>query len=279
MDLSDMDNKPKISMVLPTYNQAHYLSFALEGLYEQTFKDFELIVVNDGSTDNTFQILESYSQKMDIVVINQENRGLPEALNAGFSVAKGKYYSWTSSDNITLPTMLEVLNQALDSEPSVSVVYADWFFMDEYGDVFFQYKTLDYDRHLLLYHNYVHCCFLFRKECMDKVGGYNPEYIYGEDWEFWIRVSRYFRMKHIPQTLYKYRIQTKSMTTEIIEGTAKQRVNYIEFKARLRNQSKIDWYLSKIKWKFLIMKLGYDPRQSWLQSIHSYQRATNLYSD
>jgi O-antigen biosynthesis protein len=266
-----MNRKPKVSVIIPTYNQAHYLPFTLNGIIAQTFKDFELIVVNDGSTDQTCEVLDLYQQKIDLTVINQENKGLPEALNAGFAVATGKYYTWTSSDNITLPHMLEELNRALDSCPDIGVVYADWFFIDDLGKIISEYKTLDFDRHLLLYHNFVHCCFLFRKGCMEQVGGYDPDYVYAEDWEFWIRVSRHFRMRHVHKTLYKFRIHPESMTTEVIEGTSKRKITYNEFKTRFRNQSWIDWYLSKIKWKLLKYRLGYDPRQSWFQAINAYR--------
>lgn len=266
-----MENKPKISIILPTYNQAHYLPEALEAIFNQTYSDFELIVVNDGSTDLTSNVLNEYKKKLAFTVIEQENQGLPRALNKGFSKARGTYFTWTSTDNITLPTMLEKLNSALDSEPSIGVVYADWYFIDKSGKTISLYKTLDYDRYLLLYQNYVHCCFLFRKECMQRVGNYDPEYIYGEDWEFWIRVSRYFTMKHVPEPLYKYRIHPQSMTTELLQGTAKQKINEKEFLMRMKHRSLIAWYYSKIKWRLLMLKLGYDPRKLWLDAINSYR--------
>ncbi|MFC1922183.1 glycosyltransferase family 2 protein [Chloroflexota bacterium] len=260
-----------MSVVLPTYNQAHYLPEALNGILDQTFKDFELIVVNDGSTDNTSQVLEKYQQKLDIIVIQQENQGLPRALNSGFAQARGDYLTWTSSDNITLPNMFEVLYSALECDPSVGVVYADWFFINDGGETLSLYKSLDYDRYLLLYQNYVHCCFLFRKECLERVGGYDPEFIYSEDWEFWIRVSRYFRMKRIPQPLYKYRIHPKSMTTDVLEGTTQKNISYLEFKKRLSYVSPLEWYYSKIKWRLLTLKLGSDPRQAWQEAINDYE--------
>ncbi len=263
-----MDYKPKISVILPTYNQARYLPDALDGLLSQTFRDFELIVVNDGSTDNTEKVLDQYLQGMRFTVIKQANKGLPSALNTGFAQAKGTYLSWTSSDNITLPNMLEILNDTLDSDLTTGVVYADWLFINEVGKTIGQFNTIEYDRHLLLYFNYVNCCFLFRRECMDLVGGYDPEYIYGEDWEFWIRVSRHFKMAHVKQPLYQYRIHSKSMSAEVVDGTALQRVPYNEFKTRLKKQSFFDFYLSKVKWKMLSAKLGYDPRQRWLDVVY-----------
>jgi glycosyltransferase involved in cell wall biosynthesis len=92
---------------MPTYNQAKYLPSALDGIISQTFQNYELIIVNDGSTDNTAEILADYRLKLDYHLIEQENLKLPRALNTGFSHAKGKYLTWTSSDNIMLPEMIE----------------------------------------------------------------------------------------------------------------------------------------------------------------------------
>lgn len=263
-----MSNDPKISIVLPTYNQARYLPGALEGILQQTFQDFELIVVNDGSKDPTPQVLAEYQKRIEFQVVEQENQGLPRALNAGFALANGDYFTWTSSDNIMLPGMLKSLSIALDDDQSVGVVYSDWYFIDDAGQVISLYKTLDYDRHLLLRQNYVHCSFLFRRECMEKVGRYDPAFIYGEDWEFWIRVSQDFKMKHVPEALYQYRVHTQSMTTELKQGTARREINDLEFKKYLKRQMPFGWYYSKLKWELLKLRLGYDPGQQWDQAIN-----------
>ena len=264
----DSVNQPEISIILPTYNQADYLPASLKSIFEQTFTDFELIVVNDGSTDNTAEVLAEYQKTHDFQVVDQENKRLPRALNAGFDQACGKYYTWTSSDNIMLPTMLEELYTALDnSDPSLGVVYADWYLIDENGQVFNTDPTLDYDRHLLLRHNFVHCCFLFRSECMKRVGNYDPKFIYYEDWEFWIRVAQEFDMQRVPKALYQYRIHSDSMTTKIVEDNAPRRVGYEKFADHLKSFSLIDWYMSKVKWKLLKFRLGSSPRQKWQQNI------------
>lgn len=261
------EDLPVISIVLPTYNQAHYLPLALDSIFDQTFKEFELIVVNDGSTDDTSRVLEEYRARFDFRVVEQENQGLPRALNAGFAQARGKYYTWTSSDNIMLPTMLEELYSALQGDPSVDVVYADWYTIDEAGNTVARFQTIDFDRHLLLRQNFVHCCFLFNRECMKKIGDYDPNFIYCEDWEFWIRVSQHFKMKRVPRALYKYRVHSGSMTTEIIEDRAPRMIGYESFSTYLKKQSLIDWYISKIKWKLLIIRLGYSPLSVWHEHI------------
>jgi GT2 family glycosyltransferase len=153
----------------------------------------------------------------------------------------------------------------LDKDPNIGVVYGDWIFIDDLGNQISRFYTLEYDKHLLLKFNLVHCCFLFRREVMEKIGGYDPDYIYGEDWEFWIRASRYFRMKHLSEALYLYRIHSTSMTTELIQGTASPHLEYSEFAARMKCQFPFGWYYSKLKWKLKKIRLGYDPLEKWLK--------------
>jgi glycosyltransferase involved in cell wall biosynthesis len=240
----------RVSVILPVYNQAHYLPEALDGVFAQTYPHYELIVVNDGSTDGTDRVLADYQQRYDFTVITQENRGLPRALNTGFARARGEYLTWTSSDNVMLPEMLTVLVQALDEDPSVGLVYADRYLMDDAGQDLGRFDLPDYDPYLLLHVNIVHCCFLYRRECMERVSDYAPDFIYGEDWEYWIRISQYYRMKHVSRALYRYRLHGDSMTSELVRGTANN-MGYPEFAARMRRRMPFRWYMGKLKWWWL----------------------------
>lgn len=239
-----------VSIVLPTYNQAHYLLAALDGIFAQTYPHYELIVVNDGSTDSTAKVLTDYQQRHKFTVITQENQGLPCALNTGFAQARGEYLTWTSSDNVMLPEMLATLAQALDEDPSVGLVYADRYLMDDESRNLGRFNTPDYDPYLLLHVNLVHCCFLYRWECLERIGGYDPEFIYGEDWEYWIRISQFYRMKRVSQALYRYRLHGTSMTSELVRGTA-HNMGYTEFAARIRKRMPWRWYIGKLKWWWL----------------------------
>ncbi len=240
-----------VSIVMPTYNQAHFLREALDGVFAQTYPAYELIVVDDGSTDDTARILAEYRQHHDFQIITQENQRLPRALNAGFNHAQGQYLTWTSSDNIMLPDMLAVLARALDAEAStVGLVYADRYLIDDDGNNLGRFDLPDYDRYLLLHANLVHCCFLYRRQCMERIGLFDPGFIYGEDWEYWIRMSRYYSMKHIPQALYRYRLHRTSMTSEIVRGTANN-IPYAEFACRVRRRMPARWWIGKFKWRWL----------------------------
>lgn len=259
-----------VSIVLPVYNQAHYLSAALDGVFAQTYPDYELIVVDDGSTDSTPDVLADYQQSHSFQIVRQENQGLPRALNSGFAQARGDFLTWTSSDNVMLPDMLAVLVHALCEDTSVGLVYADHYLMGEDGRDLGRFDTADYDPYLLLHVNLVRCCFLYRRECMEKVGLYDPEFVYGEDWEYWIRLSQFFRMKRVPQALYRYRMHRTSMSSEIVRGTARG-MGYNEFAARIRRRMPLRWHLGKLKWRWLrVFKPGHPAvaqRAAWRQAM------------
>ena len=246
--------QPTVSIILPTYNQAQYLSAAFDGILAQTYRDFELIVVNDGSTDETSRIVSEYRGRKPFRLIETENRGLPSALNRGFREASGSYLTWTSSDNIMLPRMLESLVQALDNDPEIGLAYADWYLIDQDGQILSTARSRKFDRLLLLRDDYINACFLYRRECQARVGEYNTTLSGSEDWDYWLRIAKHFRMKHVPEVLYKFRVHSQSMTANR-EGL----VPYREFAAKWRRDNPMAWYASKVKWHLLGLVLGRRP--------------------
>ena len=260
----------KVSVVLPTYNQAEYLPEALDSIFAQTYPYYKVVVVNDGSTDDTARVLSHYQQKHNFTVVNQKNQGLPRALNTGFAHTRGDYLTWTSSDNIMLPDMLSTLVQALDEDPTVGLVYADFYLTDDSGQDLGRFETVDYDPHWLLYTNLVHCCFLYRRECMERVGGYHPKFIYCEDYEYWIRISQHFSMKRVSQALYRYRLHKASMTGKMERGVARD-MGWVKFAVHIRRRMPIRWFLHKLKrwWAYLTPTDHpvVQERRAWLRAI------------
>lgn len=246
---SQSGSVPTVSIVLPTYNQAHFLCFALDGILRQTFRDFELIVVNDGSTDGTSAVLRTYQEKFPFTVIDQANQKLPRALNTGFREARGKYLTWTSSDNIMLPNMLASLVSALDQNPDIGLVYSDWQIINELGKCVKDIRTLDFDPLLLMRINFINACFLYRRDVQDKIGLYNPDFYLVEDWEYWYRISLFYKMLHVPEVLYQYRVHANSLTRkEVLTKKRKKSPGYDKLKSAFQKNF-IQWVLSKLKWE------------------------------
>ena len=245
---------PKISIILPSYNQACYLSAALESIFSQEYQDFELIVVNDGSTDETASILANYHQRYDFILIEQDNQGLPSALNNGFSKARGEYLTWTSSDNIMLPTMLRDLSAELDANQKIGVVYSDWYVIDDAGKIIAQAESIEYDPYILYLDNYINASFLYRRECREHIGEYDVNMTFNEDWDYWLRISKYYSMKRIPNPIYLYRSHLGSLTSQ---NPSVER--YIRFVEIWRKRTPLRWWYGKIKWNLLKRYYGRFP--------------------
>jgi glycosyltransferase involved in cell wall biosynthesis len=203
---------PTISIVLPVHNGEAYLAQAIESVLGQTCADFELICVDDGSTDRTPEILERFA-KADPrirIVTNRPNRGLPGALNAGFAVARGAFHSWTSDDNLLRPHMLETLLAALNGHPEAGIAHAHYSLIDATGRVTGHQRVGPADEILL--GNRIGAAFLYRAEVSRLVRGYDEALFGVEDYDFWLRAARVFGFVTVDEDLYLYRRHQASLT-------------------------------------------------------------------
>lgn len=199
----------KVSIILPTYNRATKLKKAISYCLQQTFKDFELIIVDDGSLDDTKQIVEGF-EDLRIKYIYQENNGLPEALNTGFKNASGDYLTWTSDDNLYKKKAIETMVNSLEKLNKPGFVYTDMeIHYEDTGKI--EYR--DYSVNNKIYMgNYIGACFLYSKEVYNEIGNYDPDMYLAEDYDYWIRIHEKFPMIHIPENLYIYKDHKESLS-------------------------------------------------------------------
>lgn len=204
---------PAISVVLPVYNGERYLRGALESILGQTFTDFELIAVDDCSSDSSPAILAEYAARDSRmrVVTQPENAKLPAALNAGFREARGRWFTWTSDDNELLPETLAELLAAAEANPDADIVYADFHLIR--GDREPGGEVQVGEPEDLIFANTIGCCFLYAREVDERVGGYDESLFGIEDYDFWLRVDAAgFAFHHIHKPLYIYRRHEQSLT-------------------------------------------------------------------
>lgn len=202
----------KVSIVLPVYNGEKNISEAIGSVLRQTYQDFELIIVNDCSTDGTQKIIENYALKdARIKVINNKvNLKLPQSLNVGFSYAEGEYYTWTSDDNLYKCDAIAKMVEVLDNNPAIAMVYADYFCIDSDGN---QVGIVNLSEPQgLLSGNVIGACFLYTRDIAKKVGNYDVNLFLAEDYDYWIRILEVGTILHIKETLYYYRKHTGSLT-------------------------------------------------------------------
>lgn len=204
---------PTISMILPVYNGGRYLRMALDSIFSQSFQDFELVAVDDCSTDETPLILAEYAARHPRmrVITNEVNRKLPASLNVGFRAARGQWFTWTSDDNILHPDMLRQLLAATEEHAEADIYYADFCVIDDSGRITRRETVSTPDD--LVFGNVVGCCFLYRREVDRVIGGYDESLFGVEDYDFWLRSARHgFRFQPVNQELYFYRRHDGSLT-------------------------------------------------------------------
>jgi glycosyltransferase involved in cell wall biosynthesis len=215
--------RPSISVVLPTYNGARFLDQAIGSVVAQSWKDWELLVVNDASTDGTTQKIAAWAEKDERVraVPLDRNVGLPAALNAGFRLARGAHFTWTSDDNWYRPDALAKLLDALNALPRCDVVFSGYTEVDENGAPRREHAARWCDD--LVLGNRIGPCFLYQRDVDAALAGYAEELTLAEDYDFWLRASQQFRFRPLDESLYCYRVHDDSLTArrgEAIEAAA-----------------------------------------------------------
>lgn len=263
--------KAKITVVLPVYNGEAYLEEAILSVLGQTYTNFELIIVDDCSTDQTSVIAQKYAAQYAHVSYtrNETNLKLPGALNRGFDLATGKYWTWTSCDNSYMPTALERLVLALESEPELGLVYTDMQTIDTAGKNLAQVVAGPAED--LILRNVVGACFLYRANIAQKAGEYNRDLFLCEDYEYWLRLASITSLKPINEVLYKYRVHNKSLSSEyksevISKGIKVQKQYYSKFIRTRKMAARFYAYLrardiyNPLRQLYLLVVLFYSPR-------------------
>ena len=229
---------PKVSIVLPTYNGEKFTGESLDSILGQTFTDWELIIVNDCSTDGTPNIVNRYAaaDSRIRVIHNKENQKLPESLNIGFREARGEYLTWTSDDNMYLPSALEKMAAYLDEHPNEVMVCAWMDVINENGD----YCSVGsiYDEEFIMFNDCVGACFMYKRCVLHELGEYDVSFFLVEDYEYWVRIIIYYgHIGWINEKLYLYRVHNGSLSE-----TRKMDVRKQLLKLRKKHLSKIIEY-------------------------------------
>jgi len=206
------DDSPLVTIVTPTYNQAHYLTDTIESVLAQDYKNIEYIIINDGSTDNTQAILTQYNGRIHWK--NQNNLGQANALNNGWSIAKGKYLSYLSSDDILYPEAIRKLVHFINDAPNRIAVYPNCNLIDPYSKIIKRNaaRVFNYDELVIKQE----CCIgpgaLFLHDAYIKYGGWLPWLKLAPDREFWMRIGLYGSIDLLNEPLAGYRMHPNSIS-------------------------------------------------------------------
>lgn len=215
---------PKVTVLMAVYNGEGYLREAMDGILTQTFPDFEFLIINDGSTDLTKEIIQSYEDPRIRLVDNERNLGLTRSLNKGLELAKGEYIARQDADDISEPERLAQQVTFLEMHTEVALVGTWYQEIDALGKPISNGKLpCEYTQirwHLLFYCPFVHSAVMFRKSSvLDKIGFYNEALSYSMDYELWQRIALYLPVANIDEYLVRLRVNPHSMTETYGERT------------------------------------------------------------
>jgi glycosyltransferase involved in cell wall biosynthesis len=240
---------PKVSVVMTAFNSSAYLSEAVESILGQTFSDFEFIIIDDGSTDGTWEMLTSYAASDGRIVLarNEENLGTGRSSNKGLDLARGKYVARFDSDDVALPHRLEEQVKYMDSNPAVGLITTSVEYIDTQGQTLGYYTPPEEPILLAWKHIFSsplrHPTAFWRRELLEsKIGQYNLEFRYSLDYEFFVRAAAAVTVETLPRVLLKMRQNPKSVTFSkgSMQDDFAARVTYRQIDQVLRGKSLTD---------------------------------------
>ncbi len=207
-----------ITVLMPAYNAAKYIDEAIESVLAQSFKNFELLIINDGSTDDTGKIINGYTDER-VIVKHIEHSGVSKALNKGLSIAKGKYIARFDADDICLPERLEKQFQFLEQHPDYVLTGSDAFYIMEDGSPLFSFNCRGYTDNdirskLFVFCPVIHSAVMFRKQAVIDAGGYSLYAHNFEDYLLWVQLAGTGKLHNIPEPLIKVRFNPSSVTID-----------------------------------------------------------------
>jgi len=199
---------PKVSVIIPVFNGENYLREAIDSVLAQTYKNFELLVVDDGSNDGTWDMIQSYGSRL--YGIRKKNGGVASALNCGIQQASGDYIAWLSHDDLFLPDKLERQVEFLIQFPQFIACYTDYYIIDENGNVIQEIETPWFPRQeairALFARSYINgSTMVIERSCFETVGLFSETLRYTQDIEMWLRLLEHFEIGRVSEKLLKWR--------------------------------------------------------------------------
>jgi glycosyltransferase involved in cell wall biosynthesis len=214
-----------ITVYITNYNYGKYIRQAIESVLHQTLQSFELVIIDDGSTDDSKIIIEEYRNHSNIKIIFQQNHGLNVTNNIALRVSNGKYIIRLDADDYFHPKALELLSAAMEKDPELGLIFPDYYLIDAEGSVTEEFRRHDFDSEVSLPDQAAHgACTMIRTEFLKNLGGYNESFSCQDGYEIWIKFIAHHKISNINQPLFYYRKHGNNLTrdeTKILSTRAK----------------------------------------------------------
>jgi glycosyltransferase involved in cell wall biosynthesis len=209
---------PQVSVIVATYNMGMYVVEAVNSVLAQLVQDLEVIVVDDGSTDGTREVLSIFANNPRVRLLFQENQGQPKAKNSGLRLARGRFIAFCDADDYWLPNKLSLQLPLFERNPRVGVVYSKTLRLDTDGRVFPPAESQSIQpkgnvlEHLFIRNRVPFGTAVVRRECLQQVKGFDETIPMGIDWDLWLRTALYWEFDCVPEATYVYRVWAGQMS-------------------------------------------------------------------
>lgn len=278
---------PKISVIMPVYNGEHFVSTAIDSILAQSWTDFELILINDGSTDKSQDIINGYGDARIRIINNEKNVGLSATRNIGLEAALGKYIAWLDCDDVSEPTRLEKQLELMESDPTIGLC-GTWVetFGDNNNQLWKYPSSPEFLRCRMLFDDPVATSSVMLRRSVVENGNmrFDLEYPPAEDYDLWERISCHSRIANIPEILTRYRIHGNQ--TSVIRAE-QQKLSVWKVQHRLLGQLGVNVTTEEkvlhleigVDWHFSGEKLSVYATKDWLEKLAAANKQTGLFPE
>jgi glycosyltransferase involved in cell wall biosynthesis len=211
-----MSNDPKITVLMPVYNGERHLSEAIDSILVQTYRDYEFLIIDDGSNDQTLEIIKKFNDSRIRLIQNRSNIGIIKTLNKGIGESRGKYIARMDADDISLPERFRLQIEFLETEPQVALVGGQFSYIDNDGKIF-AHEKVPLNNDTLQKQLLKKCCFshptvMIKTSVLKEVGGYNIKAHYAEDYELWLRIAENYQVANLKESILLYRVHPNQIS-------------------------------------------------------------------
>ena len=223
---------PLVTVYITCFNYGSYVDEAIQSVLNQTYQNFELIVIDDGSSDNSREVIKAYKQNARIQIIFQQNKGLNATNNVAIRNAKGKYIVRLDADDYFEPEALGVMTSILESDPDLGLVFPDYYYVDIEGNRTGTHRRHFFDDEVTLYDQPAHgACTMVRLEYLTKLDGYDESFSCQDGFDLWIKFIKFHKVTNINRPLFSYRQHNRNLSTNqnnILETRRKMKRKFSE---------------------------------------------------
>lgn len=207
------NSSPLITVYITNYNYQDFIKQAIESVLYQSFQDYELLIIDDGSTDNSNEIIDRYKDESNITIIYQKNKGLNITNNVAMRAAKGKYIMRLDADDFLEIDALKMMYETLEESPELGLVFPDYYYVDNYGNRTGEERRHNFEKEVSLYDQPAHgACTMIRLDFLKNLGGYNESFTCQDGYDLWIKFISHYKVGNINKPLFSYRRHGNNLT-------------------------------------------------------------------